>query len=189
MYKDDVKDLKSQKRESNAKILYDFFSIYIRMKLFLPDLEVERLNLVKMVQMYFDCDSNETIVLKEIKRLYGSLDEHEGVDELLDDFDDMFDSIYKYCQDAFGDYETFLSEYGDFVALIYHRIKMIIRGNDPDTEALLRYRHWMNIKKVDFPIFDEDYKEKVLIMLPTLPDKGDDFDGEVQFQVWCDELW
>ena len=56
---------------------------------------------------------------------------------------------------------------------------MIIRGNDPDTEALLRYRHWMNIKKVDFPIFDEDYKEKVLIMLPTLPDKGDDFDGEV----------
>lgn len=177
MYKDDVKDLRAQKREANCKILYDFLSIYIRMKLFLPELEEERLNMMKVVQMYFDCDNNEADVLKAIKQQYGDVDEHYGVDELLDEFDERFDSIYDYCQDMFVDYELFLSEYGDFIDLLVHRIKMMLNGHDPDTESILYYRHWMNIRKADFPMFDVEYKNKVLMMLPNLPSEGEDFDG------------
>lgn len=177
MYRDDVKDLKAQKREANWKILYDFVSIYMRMKLFLPELEEERLNLMKVVQLYFDCDSNEYTVLNEINQQYGRLDEHYGIDELLEEFDERFDAIFDYCQDTFVDYEIFLSEYGDFVDLLIHRIKMLINGNDPETESILRYRYRMNLRKNDFPLFDENYKNKVLLMLPNLPSEGDDLDG------------
>ena len=179
MNRDDVKDLKLQKLDSNIKILYDFFSIYLKMKLFLPELDQERLNLVKMIEMYFSFDTNEADVLKEINKLYGHLEEHSGVDELLDDFDEKFDYIFEYCQDTFVDYETFLMEYGCFVDLIVNRIKMIINGQDPDTDSILYRRYRMNMRKVDFPTFNDEYKNKVLMMLPTLPNEGDDFNGEV----------
>lgn len=177
MYKDDVKDLKLQKLDSNIKILYDFLTIYFKMRLFLPELEEERDNLVKMIQMYFNFDANELAVLKEIKRLYGHLEEHSGVDELLDDFDEKFDFIFEYCQDTFVDYETFLMEYGSLIDLIIHRIKIIINGQDPDTDSILYRRYWMNMRKIDFPIFDDEYKNKVLMMLPVLQNEGDDFNG------------
>ena len=139
MYRDDVKDLKLQKLDSNIKILYDFFSIYLS------------LTINGLLQTFFISFTNEAAVLKEINKLYGHLEEHSGVDELLDDFDEKFDYIFEYCQDTFVDYETFLMEYGCFVDLIVHRIKMIINGQDPDTDSILYRRYRMNMRKVDFP--------------------------------------
>lgn len=177
MYRDNIKDLYKQKRESRKMILSEFLEIYLKLRLFFPQLVEERTALVNLVQMYFDADENECQVLKAINRRYGKLDDHEGVDELLDDFDDMYDNLFEYCQDAFVDYGQFLEMYGDFFGLLFHKLNTFITGDNYD--STLQYTHWMKMRKLDFPVFDEAYKQKVLIMLPNLPNVGDDFDGEV----------
>lgn len=177
MYRDDIKDLYKQKRESRKMILTDFLEIYFKLRFFFPQLVEERTALVNLVQMYFDADENEHQVLKAINKQYGRLDEHEGVDELLVDFDEMYDNLFEYCQDAFVDYGQFLEMYGDFFDLLFHKVNALITGDNYDPS--LQYAHWMKMRRLDFPVFDEKYKQKILIMLPNLPDVGDDFDGEV----------
>ena len=177
MYKDDIKDLYKQKRESRKMILSDFLEIYFKLRLFFPQLVEERNSLINLVQMYFNADDNEYQVLKAISKRYGKLDEHDGVDELLEDFDEMYDNLFEYCQDAFVDYGEFLEMYGDFFGLLFHSINKSITGDTYD--ANLQYTHWMKMRQIDFQTFDEEYKQKVLAMIPNLPKVGDDINGEV----------
>ena len=177
MYKDNIKDLYKQKRESRKMILIDFLEIYFKLRLFFPQLTEERNALVNLVQLYFDTDDNGYQVLRKINKYYGKLDDHEGVDELLEDFDDMYDNLFDYCQDAFVDYGEFLQMYGDFFGLLFYKINKLLSGDTYDSN--LQYTHWMKMRQLDFPVFDEEYKQKVLTMLPNLPNMGDDFDGEV----------
>ena len=176
MYKDDIRDLYAQKREARMQILDDFLKIYIRLRLFFPSLDKERTSLTNLIKMYLQIDRNEGKVLKAIAKQYGHLDDHEGVDELLCDFDDMFIELFEYCSKTFQDYEEFLELYGCFSNLVCTRVPLLLNGNYDDN---LNYIYWMQMRKLDFPIFDEEYKNKVLMMLPALPQTGDDMDGEV----------
>ena len=88
----------------------------------------------------------------------------------------MFDKMYDYCQVAFDDYDDFLGIYGNFLDLLVLKIRTSVTGEYD--EKTPRYRHRINMRKIDFQIFDEEYKEKVLVMLPNLKEVGDDFDGE-----------
>ncbi len=168
MYQEDIRDIQNQKREAKRYILEDFFSIYLRMKWFFPHLEKERESLVSLVRRYFEMDENETEVLKEIQKYYGQRDCHDGIDELLDDFDERFEHIYQYCQDTFEDYESVLVEYGDFFSLLELRIRSLLTKTP--YEPGIEYRHRMKERPIDFPIFDEAYKEKLLKLVPQLPE-------------------
>ena len=172
MYCDDINKLYSEKREAKRLIIIDFLKIYIQLKLFFPSLLEERQKLVKLVQLYLDCDANEAEVLSSIKKQYGILDEHEGVDVLLDDFDVMAENLYEHCQESFGDYEDFLAMYGDFID------KLIAKISGKNLEDVDRYRYIMTPRKINFPLFSQEYKNKILMMLPTLPSEAEDFNGE-----------
>lgn len=179
MYQDNIRDLYKQKLESKTMILIDFLEIYIKLRIFFPQLIEERTALVNLVNLYFEADANEYEVLKAINKQYGKLDEHEGIDILLDDFDEMYDNLFEYCQDAFVDYSSFLEIYGDFIDLLMHKINVSMGKENNDLEN--RYTYRMKMRKLDFPVFDEKYKQKVLTMLPNLPDGGDDLDGKIEF--------
>lgn len=173
MYKDDIKELYAQKREAKRMIILDFLEIYLKLRILFPELEEERNNLISLVQLYINADNNETDVLKAILFQYGDLDEHDGVDTLLEDFDEMYNKLFDYCQNAFLDYDTFFEMYGSFIDMLMIRI----RGMEDD---ILKYnRHRMKLRRLNFSIFDKEYKEKILVMLPSLPNEGDDVDGEI----------
>jgi len=101
MYSDDIKDLKKQKREAKLAIITDFIKIYFQLKIAFPSLVKEREDLVKLVGRYLDADENETEVLNKIGKIYGKREDHEGVDELLEEFDEMFENMYEHCQRTF----------------------------------------------------------------------------------------
>lgn len=167
MYKEDIRELKKQKREAMRDILFDFASIYFRMKLFFPNLKQERENLVVLVQQYVNADHNENEVLALIQRRFGNLDDHEDVDELLEEFDDRFENLYYFCQATFEDYETVLSDYWDYIALINMRLQSLLEGERYAPAEDTKYR--MHHRKMNFSVFDEDYKKKMLEMIPQLP--------------------
>lgn len=179
MYQDNIRDLYKQKLESKTMILIDFLEIYIKLRIFFPQLIEERTALVNLVNLYFEADANEYEVLKAINKQYGKLDEHEGIDILLDDFDEMYDNLFEYCQDAFVDYGSFFEIYGDFIDLLIHKINVSMGKENNDLEN--RYAYRMKMRKLDFSVFDEKYKQKVLTMLPNLPNGGDDLDGKIEF--------
>ncbi len=167
MYSDDVKNLKQQKREVNLEILLDFIRIYLQLKIAFPNLVKEREDLVKLVQRYFDADRNETEVLNKIRVCYGEMDDHEGVDALLEEFDEMFDNFYKHCQRTFLDYEDFLASYGNFSFLLVLRIESVLKGSQIEVEEYMRRR--MVHYPIHFQVFDKEYKQKLLELVPNLP--------------------
>ncbi len=168
MYREDIRELKSQKREANREILWEFVRIYLRMRLFFPHFQKERDNLVALVQTYFQADQNESEVLDSIRKYYGKREDHEGIDELLDDFDGRFEKIYQYCQDTFEDYEEVLFDYWDLFSLLELRLRSLMTGEmyEPGKE----YRYRMIESPIRFPIFDEPYKQKMLELIPHLPE-------------------
>lgn len=168
MYRQDVRDLKLQKLEANWYILLDFVSIYIRLRVGFPDFVKERDDLVELVQRYFAADKNESEVLDLITKCYGDREDHEGLDAILVDFDDMFDCIYDYCQLTFLDYEEFLEAYGDFFNLLALRIRKAITGEAYDPTDYERYR--LKHRPIKFQLFDDSYKQKMLEMIPKLPE-------------------
>lgn len=168
MYRQDVLDLKFQKLEANLNILLDFIGIYAKLRIGFPNLVKERTDLVALVRRYFELDRNETEVLNLIKKCYGKVEDHEGVDEILEEFDSMFDSLYDYCQITFLDYEEFLEEYGDFFDLIALRLRCSFTGEKCDPEDYKRFR--MKHRPIKFQTFDCEYKEKMLEMIPKLPE-------------------
>lgn len=165
MYSDDIKDLKKQKREANQNILFSFIRIYISLRTGFPELIKERDDLVKMVSRYFESDRNESEVLRLINQKYGNRDDHEGVDELLEEFDDMFEQLYNHCDKTFLDYEEFLEDYGDFLDLLFRRIQ---NGGKDDIESYRRYR--LTHRPIDFQTFDQQYKQKMLEKVTHLPE-------------------
>ena len=168
MYKEDIHDLYIQKREAKVTILKEFLSIYLRMRLFFPNLEKERDQLVALVQLYFETDQNESEVLKQIKKYYGEVEDHEGIDELLEEFDTRFENFYDYLEDAFEDYESVLVDYWDFLFVLEKRLTSYFKGEKYTLGEENRYR--MVLGPIRFPLFDEKYKQKLLVQIPHLPE-------------------
>lgn len=168
MYSDDIKDLKKQKREAKLAIITDFIKIYFQLKIAFPSLVKEREDLVKLVGRYLDADENETEVLNKIGKIYGKREDHEGVDELLEEFDEMFENMYEHCQRTFLDYETFLEDYGDFFSLVVLRLECALKGTQIETTDYSRIR--MIHYPIHFQVFDEAYKQKMLEFVPKLPE-------------------
>lgn len=168
MYKDDIRRLYFEKREANWYILRDFIKIYLSLRVGFPNLVEERENLVKLVQMYFDVDQNEKEVLSCIKQKYGKVKDHEGIDELLDTFDSMFEHLYDHIERTFLDYEEVMMDYGDFIDFIAYRINSIFSGKPLENGEDTRYR--MKHFPIRFQLFDNSYKEKMLEYIPNLPE-------------------
>lgn len=168
MYSDDIKNLKKEKREANLTILLDFLKIYLRMRIGFPNLTVERERLVKLVQLYFNADGNESEILDFLNLKYGNRDQHELVDEILDEFDTMFDNLYDHCQRTFADYEDVMEDYGDLLTLLTNRLMCSFSGTPYAPAQEIRYR--MIHYPIQFQVFDDAYKEKMKEKVKTLPE-------------------
>lgn len=167
MYIDDIKDLKDQKKEAKKYILIDFVKIYTYLIIWYPNLKEERKNLAELVQIYLAADRNEKEVLNAIEKYYGMLDQHEGIDELLEEFDDMFQRLFEHCDQTFGDYEDVFAMTGDWIDLFVLRMKCALEGKPYHPADDIRHR--MKHAPIRFPVFDDDYKKKMLEYIPKIP--------------------
>lgn len=152
MYKDDIKVLKSQKRESLILVLYDIGKLYIKMKIGYPNLKEELVNLIELLKQYIEYDNNEIEVLNEINKKYGMVENNDIIDILLQEFDEIYENYYYYIQKCLYDYELVLDD--NIINLIINRIngKYLKVNNE-------KYR--LILPKID-KLFTNDYKVKVL---------------------------
>ena len=168
MYRDDVRDLFVQKKEADRSLLWNFVTIYTKMKIFFPTLEKERKDLAQLVQLYMQTEKNENEVLRDIRKYYGKVDDHEGIDEMLEEFDEMFENIYLHCDKTFQSYEDVFYEYGSFWNLIMAKIRAAKKAIPLEPEPGVR--RWMKHMPIRFPIFDEEYKVRMKEKVRTLPE-------------------
>ncbi len=166
MYRDDLRELRSQKRQAMFVILQEFINIYVKMRLFFPNLKEERKNLVQLVKLYMQTDANESEILGLIEKRFGKYEDHESVDEMLEEFDQLFLNLFQHCELTFDDYQSVIWEYGDFINLLSMRMQSFFQ--DKPYEPGRDIRHWMKHRPLSFPLFDNEYKEKMKIKIPHL---------------------
>lgn len=166
MYRDDVKDLFSQKRESNRFVLTDFLLLYIKMIIYVPNYVEERKALVRVVSNFYKYDRNESEVLNAIKKIFGKVDDDEDIDEMLELFDEMAQQQYDYFQKVAVDYESVLEEYSSFIEYIFNKIEA--RKNKETYAPGDIWRGRMGLRKVDNPVFDDEFKEEMLERLDEI---------------------
>ncbi len=167
MYREDIQDIKGQKREMAGMIVREFVRIYVQMRWFFPSLKEERESLLQLVKQYLAADRNETELLNLLNDYYGSWEDHEAVDELLEELDESFIHFYEHCEKTFEDYDSVLLEYGDFLGRMRYRMACLMHLKQEPSSAQVRYR--LKHRAITFPIVDDDYKEKMKVMIPQLP--------------------
>ena len=155
MYKNEIKILKSEKREALRMIINDFVKIYIKLRICFPDLKEERINLVKLIRNYLEYDKNEKEVLDIINKYYRKCEYNENIDKLLNDFDEIYEKYFEYINDCFKGYEDVLDIYGSILDIIFDKLE----GKNYDDIQKLKYR--MIIPNTHYQTFDDEYKNKV----------------------------
>lgn len=166
MYRDDIKDLIAQKRESNRFVLTDFILLYIKMSVYVPDYVEERNALVRVVGEFFRYDSNESEVLNTIKKMFGKVDDDEDIDEMLEQFDDMAQEQYDYFQKMVVDYADVLDEYSSFFEYIFNKIQARKNGERYAPGDIWRRR--MIPRKIEHQVFNEEFKYDMLDRLDEI---------------------
>jgi len=160
MYKDDVNVVLKDNGEELRALYFDYLIVYMKMQLYLPNLIDEREKLSCLFQHYFHTVKNETEVLKVIKKKYGKVEEDELIDELLDEFEEMYDARWSYYQDVLLDYESVVEEYDNFIEMLKGRFLAFKKGESYSPYVSIRYR--MHRQEPDFQLFDDEYKKHVL---------------------------
>jgi hypothetical protein len=167
MYRDNIADLFSQKRESNRFVLTDFILLYIKMKVFVPHFINEREELVRVVSEYFKCDKNESQVLRYINKNFGKIEEEETIDDLLDEFDEMAQNQYNYFQELVIGYESVLEECSSFMEFIFNKMEAIKEGEK--YSPFDQWRRRMGLRKMEYQVFDEPFKEETMKKIGAIP--------------------
>jgi len=162
MYKNEINELMSQKRESLRIIIVDYLNIYFKLKIGFPNLLDERINLTNVIKQYLMFDRNEKEVLNLIKKNYGKEQNIEFIDELLDSFDEIYNRYYEYLEECFKDYESVINDYY-LEMLVIDRIKSIFSNKIFRPASDMKFR--FILKKINFETFNNDYKEKVISLV------------------------
>lgn len=118
MYKDDVKDLYSQKREALTLFLSDSLIVLLKLYILMPKNIKERKQFINVIKSYIKYNNDEKEILGIIKRKYGKIDELEFIDIILDELDDLFEIIYDNYQDILNDYEDMIITKDEYRAII-----------------------------------------------------------------------
>lgn len=108
MYKDDVKNIYSEKREALTSFLGDSLTVLLKLYMFMPKYVKERKEFINIIKSYIKYHNEEKEILSIITKKYGTIDENDVVDIILDELDDLFDIVYNNYQDIIGDYEDMI---------------------------------------------------------------------------------
>ena len=108
MYKDDIKDLYSQKREALALFLSDSLMVLFKLYIIMPNNIEMRKQFINIIKKYFKYHNDEKEILNIIKKQYGKIDELEFIDDILDELDDLFVTIYDNYQEIIEDYDDMI---------------------------------------------------------------------------------
>ena len=108
MYKDDIKDLYSQKREVLALFSLNSLIVLLKLSIFMPNNIEMRKQFINIIKKYFKYHNDEKEILNIIKKHYGKIDELEFVDDILDELDDLFVIIYDNYQEIIDDYNDMI---------------------------------------------------------------------------------
>lgn len=149
MYKQVIKELKQEKKEALTSILKDYYLLYIKLKIGYPNLIDEVTIIQILINNYIRYDNNEKEVLNEIKKIYGNIEYNEKIEQLLNEFDDIFKNYYIYMDIILSNYEEILNK--DIIETIINRITGKYKKNNN-----------VKFKIVLSQPFNNNYKEKVL---------------------------
>ena len=158
MYKDEIKALKEEKKEALISILKDYYKLYIKLKIGYPNLIEETVLLKLLIKQYILYDNNEKEILNEIIRIFCNSEYNDTIDQLLYEFDYIFENYYNYIEKCLFSYEEVLNV--DIIDTIINRIT----GKYLETNNL-KYR--LTIPK-ESKCFNNEYKEKVLKQIRSI---------------------
>ncbi len=149
MYKDEIKDLYSKKRESKKMILCDLLSLYFRLRIGYPNLNMERDNIKFLIIFYLNYEDMEFDILKEIDNKFGYVDYNSDIEDILDELDLVYNYYYDYIESVITNYESVIVN--NIINIIIDRIS----GN---------YINSNNYKyRLSLPVFNKVLeKEKIL---------------------------
>lgn len=108
MYREDIKEIKTQNRKASHYLLKDSIVVYIKLLFFFPMKKELRDQLKGLVKIYFQAQNDEKEILTLIKRELPYLKEVEKIEHILDELDEQFEMRYRYCDYYLGKYEALL---------------------------------------------------------------------------------
>lgn len=108
MYKDEVNEIYSQKREALTLFLIDSLKVLLKLYIFMPNNLKEREQFINVIKLYIKYHNEEKEILSLVKKKYGKIDEDESIDLMLDNLDELFVTIYGNYQNIIGDYEDMI---------------------------------------------------------------------------------
>lgn len=155
MYKCEIKEIKSQKREALMMFIKDFVSIYLKLNIGYPNLFIEKNILKYLFIQYIKYDNNELEILDYINEKYGYIEDNDVIDFLLYEFDIIYEEYYNYIDSCILSYEEIVNY--DYITLIINR---------------LNGKYNNEIFKFELPkigrCFNDKYKEKVFEKLRSM---------------------
>ena len=158
MYNDEIYELKQEKKEALNIFYKDYINIYIKLLIGYPNLKKERNILKYLYKQYIKFDNNETEVLNLISKIHGNKENIDLIDNLLDEFDKIFENYYDYLSECLYGYESTIND--DIINIIINRIKGDYLKIDNE-----RYR--MKLPKIG-KTFNNEYKEKILKQIRSI---------------------
>lgn len=152
MYREEIKNLKQEKKEALFLFYKDYINLYIKLLIGYPNLTEKRYILKYLLRQYLKFDNNETEVLNLINQKQGNKENIDLLDNLFIEFDEIFEDYYEYLTKCLYIYESTFDE--DLIDVIINRIN----GNYLKIDADDYHLTLPNVGKT----FNSEYKEKVL---------------------------
>lgn len=149
MYKEEIKDLYSKKRESYRIIIKDLTYLYFKLKIGYPNLEKEQNSIKYLINFYVNYDHDESDILSEINRKFGSIDFNMDIEDILDELDIIYNYYYSFIDNIINNYELVIDN--NILRIIISRVK----GNYISINNL---RYKLTVPEID-KILD---KEKII---------------------------
>ncbi len=101
MYRDEIKELLSLKKESKKLVLNELFSLYFKLKICNLNSDIIK----SLIKFYLNYDSEELKILKLINSKFGNIDYNIIIEEILDELDLIYNYYYEYINNIINNYE------------------------------------------------------------------------------------
>ena len=155
MYKEEIKELYSKKKEEKKIIVEELIVLYLKLKIGYPNLDEEKNAIISMMKYYLKYDKLETDILKEIKKQYGDIENNENVEYILDYLDSLSIYYYEYIDQMVLNYEQVIET--DLINLFINRF-------NGKYHLIEKEKYRISLPVMD-QIFIEEDKDKLLKMI------------------------
>jgi len=118
MYKDDMNEIYSQKREALTLFLGYSIPILLKLYMFMPGHVTEIKRFIKVIKSYIKYHNEEKEILRLVKKKYGKIESIDYIDLILNNLEQLFVDIYNNYQDIINDYEDMLYTKDTYRAVI-----------------------------------------------------------------------